>query len=696
MVCIFVSMRFLNEAPFVRLIVPCIAGILAAVYFLHNETIIITCACFSIALMVVLLSIKSHSTAFRYSWLNGLTINVALFFLSAQLTLCHTEIRFKNHFSKIAITGTTVVAKLSDPPVEKSKTFKCKVRIKNCSIGKVSVNTKGNAIVYIKKDSLSKMLKYGDVIAFCAGFKEIPPPQNPGEFDYKQYLSFHNIHQQQFIAQHQWLNLHINAGNHLMRFVYSLRNNLLCKLKEHGLLNDEYAVVAALLLGYDDEISAELMGAYAATGTLHVLSVSGLHVGLVYLAFHFLLIFLERFKNGKIIKGLLIIMLLWGYAALTGLSPAVMRATTMFSFIVIGQSIKRTTNIYNTLAASCLILLLFNPYLIFEVGFQLSYLAVLGIVFLQPLIYNSWSTNKWFWDQIWKITTVSIAAQLATFPLSVFYFHQFPNYFLLSNLMIIPVATLVIYNGILLFVLGSIPYLGVLLGKMLNYQLLFLNSSVTFLEHLPYALYTAISISIIEILLIYSLIIFIVLFFLKHKASTLFAGLSVVILLLSINLYKHVVNLRQQKIIVYNLPSASAIDIIQGTKNYFIADSVVSNSKSNLQFYIKNNWCNLGLKETIPITDNLIKIVKVGTKTLVRITKKEQLLQLPPIKVDYLVLSNNCNVNIAELNASTNFNLLVLDSGNSFLYAAQCISVCEKLNKKYYNVLTSGAFVENI
>ncbi len=689
-------MRFFNEAPLARLLVPCIAGILAAVYFLHNETVIISCACLSIVLLVVLLTIKSHLTAYRYSWLNGWAINSVLFFLTAQLTLCHTEIRFKNHFSKIAIPGTSVVAILSEPPVEKNKTFKCKLRIVNCSTANASVNTRGIAIAYIKKDSLSKMLRYGDVIAFRAGFREIHPPQNPGEFDYKQYLSFHNIHQQQFIAQNQWINLHINDGNSLMSFVYSLRSNLLCKLKEHGLLNDEYAVVAALLLGYDDEISTDLMGAYAATGTLHVLSVSGLHVGLVYLAFHILLIFLERFRNGKIVKGLLIIILLWGYAALTGLSPAVMRATTMFSFIVIGQSLKRTTNIYNTLAASCLILLLFNPYLIFEVGFQLSYLAVLGIVFLQPLIYNSWSTNKWLLDQIWKITTVSIAAQLATFPLSVFYFHQFPNYFLLSNLIIIPVATLVIYNGILLFVFGSIPYIGTLLGKVLNYQLLFLNSSVKFLEHLPYALYTAISISFIEAVLIYLLIIFTMLFFLKHKAGALFAGLSVVIILLSINLYKHVVNLHQQKIIVYNLPSASAIDIIEGTKNYFIADSVVSNNKSNLQFHIKNNWCNLGLKETIPITDNSIKIVKVGTKTLVRITKKEQLLQLPSIKVDYVVLSNNCNIKLNDLNATTSFNLLIIDSSNSFLYAAQCIRECERLKKKYYNVLTSGAFVENI
>jgi competence protein ComEC len=689
-------MRFFNEAPFVRLLLPFILGIIAGVYFLQNQMLLVVCSYISILILIAVIGVKSHSKAYKYSWLGGLAINAVLFFLGAQLTLNKTEILSAIHFTKHTGPGKYVIAELAEPSVEKEKTLKCIFRIRKVETADGVDNTDGKGLIYLQKDSLAQSLKYGDEIMFPADFKEISPPQNPGEFNYKRYLSFHNIYHQQYVAADKWSMLYINNGNALMSCVYKIRNSLLNKLKVHELKGDEYAVGAALILGYSDKLDAEIMNAYASTGTLHVLSVSGLHVGLVYVVFNFLLGFLERFKRGKLLKGILIIVLLWAYAALTGLSPAVLRATAMFSFVVLGQSLRRTTNIYNTLAVSCFVLILFNPFLIFDVGFQLSYLAVLGIVFLQPLIYNWWYINNWLLDQIWKITSVSIAAQLATLPVSLFYFHQFPNYFLLSNLIVIPVSTIVIYTGILVFALGNVPLLGALLGKTLNYLLLFLNGSVKFMEHLPYALWQGISISIIEVGVIYLLMILGIIYLLKKWFSLLVASLITLIILLAINLSEKVGHLNQQKLIVYNIPHTSAIDIIRGDTNYFISDTALLKNNSKMKFHVLNNWWDIGISKTNAVTNGSMNNMRVGAKSVVRIAKIEQLKGLDHSNTDYIILSDNCDISMYDLVKVFNFDLLIIDPSNSKRTINKWIQECGQLHKRYYNVSAKGAFVENI
>ncbi|MBI2270573.1 MAG: ComEC family competence protein [Bacteroidetes bacterium] len=689
-------MRFFNEAPLVRLLLPLILGIVSAVYFLNNVIILLICSCISIMALIALICIKPHTTAYKYTWMSGLAINSALFFFSAQLTLNKSEIRSVNHFSKHVHSGGYVIAQLTEPSVEKEKTLKCLFIINRIVTSDGIEQVNGKALVYIQKDTRASALKYGDEIVFRSDLREIAPPQNPEEFNYKRYLSFQNIFHQQYIKQEQWKLLNENAGNRVMSIVYDTRNSLLLKLNELGLKGQEYAVGAALILGYSDKLDPGIISAYAGTGTLHVLSVSGLHVGLVYVVFNFLLRFIERFKQGKIIKGISIIMLLWAYAALTGFSPAVLRAATMFSFVVLGRSINRDTNIYNTLAVSCFVLLLFDPFLIFDVGFQLSYLAVAGIIFLQPLIYNWWHTTKWLPDQVWKIISVSIAAQLATLPLCFFYFHQFPNYFLFSNLIVIPLSTLVIYNGILVFVLSNIPWLGTALSKLLNYLLAFLNSSVKFMEQLPYALWQGISISFMETGLIYLLIISGIVYLLKRKYIPLVVFLITGVILLSINLYERVGEGHQQKIIVYNIPHLSAIDLVDGNKNYFIADRSLTTETGKVHFYILPNRWSLGIAGTSFFRTDSLQKIRLGGKVVVHITDKDQVGGLEGLKADCVILSSNCELNLVELAKTVAFDLLVFDSSNSASHVGKWIQECRMLHKKYYNVATKGAFIMNI
>lgn len=689
-------MRFFNEAPLVRLLLPLILGIVSAVYFLNNGTILLVGSCVSIMVLIGVMCIKPHTTAYRYMWMSGLAINSTLFFLGAQLTLNKSEIRSVDHFSKLVHSGEYVIAQLSEPFIEKEKTLKCLCNITRIITSNGIEHVNGKALVYLQKGMQASALKYGDEIIFRSDLKEIAPPQNPGEFNYKRYLSFHNIFHQQYVKEEQWKLLNVNGGNRVMSVIYDTRNSLLRKLNESGVKGREYAVGAALILGYSDKLDPGIISAYAGTGTLHVLSVSGLHVGLVYVVFNFLLGFVERFKHGKIIKGMSIIILLWGYAALTGLSPAVLRAATMFSFVVVGRSINRNTNIYNTLAVSCFLLLLFDPFLIFDVGFQLSYLAVAGIVFLQPLIYNWWQTTKWLPDQVWKIFSVSIAAQLATLPLSFFYFHQFPNYFLLSNLIVIPVSTLVIYNGILVFVLSDIPGLGTVLSKVLNYLLVFLNSSVKFMEQLPYALWQGVSISFTETILIYLFIASGIFYLLKRNYVALVTSLITGVILLSVNLFERVKERQQQKLIVYNIPHISAIDLVDGDENYFIAHASLLTEPGKLNFHILPNRRSLGIRETNLANNDSFKKIRSGKKVVVHLTNKDQVEELEGLKADCIILSSNCELSLVELAKTVSFDLLVFDSSNSMSHIRKWIQECRILHKNYYNVAAEGAFIMNI
>ena len=204
--------------------------------------------------------------------------------------------------------------------------------------------------------------------------------------------------------------------------------------KENKLEGKEYAVVSALVAGYTDDLDIETMKAFADTGTLHVLSVSGMHVGIIYYVLNLLLLFLSKHRYGNILRVLILLSFLWLYSMITGMSAAVMRSAAMLSFIIVGKSFNRYVNTYNIIAASIFFLLIMNPFTLMDVGFQLSYISVIGIIWLQPHIYSIFDFNTKWKDEIWKVVSVSIAAQIATFPLGIFYFHQFPNYFLPSNL----------------------------------------------------------------------------------------------------------------------------------------------------------------------------------------------------------------------------------------------------------------------
>ncbi|MBA4301348.1 MAG: competence protein ComEC [Cyclobacterium sp.] len=307
----------------------------------------------------------------------------------------------------------------------------------------------------------------GQVILVEKSPEKIPSPIFPNEFDYSGFLARKGIHFRQFIGE-KFVIFDSSEVDHPKYWLSNFRKELVGIVQTKVPDPESQQIAAALLLGQKENLDKEIKNAYAETGTMHILAVSGLHVGIIYAILLFPLKGLRLRSKQK--KGYLfaVIILIWTYAVLTGFSPSVVRAATMFSLFTVGQMRERKPSSFNILAFSAMIMIVINPDVIFEVGFQLSYVAVAGILLIQPLIARFWIPPNMVLEYFWQLTAVSIAAQLATFPLSVYYFHIFPSYFLIANLVIIPLSFLVMQFGIPFLVFSWVPFLGAFLGWVVS------------------------------------------------------------------------------------------------------------------------------------------------------------------------------------------------------------------------------------
>src|SRR5690606_16219708 len=293
-------------------------------------------------------------------------------------------------------------------------------------------------------------------------------------------------------------------GNALIAYALALREQMVAKFVEYIPDRDAYSVASALILGYRAEMSEQLVQAFSATGTIHVLSVSGMHVVLVFWLLAKLLWWMDRRKVLRIAKFMLLLLAVWGYALLTGFSPPVLRASIMVSFVMAATIFGQQNRIYNSIAASAFFLLLYNPKFIVDIGFQLSYLAVLGIVFLHPVMRTIFPTGNRLVKPITDYVGMSIGAQAGAGPLAAYYFHQFPLYFLPANLFIVLPTSVIMYVG---FALLMLPAGGLArwAGARLEELIVATNAVLGYIEQWPMASIRGIWATQWESVLVYAL-----------------------------------------------------------------------------------------------------------------------------------------------------------------------------------------------
>jgi len=360
-------------------------------------------------------------------------------------------------------------------------------------------------------------------------------------------------------------------------------------------------------------------------------------------------------------------------------------------------------------SASAFFLLMWDPFLLMRVGFQLSYLAVIGIVYIQPKLYRLFDINNWLLDKIWAITTVSIAAQAATFPLALLYFHQFPNYFIFSNLIVIPMATLILCLGILVFITSFSDTLCYVFAKLLDFIVWLLNKAVQLIEQIPGSITEGITINISETWLIYLLIVLMLAFFASARLAFVKIAFMVLLVLIGLQLYENHQQFNQKKFIVYNVNKTAAYDFISGKTNYFLAGQELSDDVDKMLFHVKHNWWDMGLEATLHtdlgrvdsletntffLKNNFIsffdkRFVIIDTNFVHKAIEK-------PFEVDYVIISGNPYVSIKELKEQFDFAQIIIDSSNSDWNVTKWLKESEQLHVNCYAVSRQGAFVVEI
>lgn len=532
----------------------------------------------------------------KRAW-QGIWIIAFYFFCGLSWTLMQCEKNRPTHFSQLSESGDTLLIMVNEPPVAGENTFRFTGHVKAVVHHNSLQPAEGKMVVYLEKDSMAAGLQYGYELLVNARYEELNPPANPDAFDFSRHQYYRRIYHRTFLSVNDRIYTGINSGSALWHWVYSLRAQLIRWQNDVIKEPDSRAVAHALLTGYKETLDISLRDAYAATGAMHILAVSGLHTGLVFLVFHFLLMPVERLPGGKLLKTIAILLILWIYACLTGLAPSVCRAAAMLSFVTVGLQTERITHIYQSIAISAFVLLWVDPYLLAGTGFQLSYAAVAGIVFLMPRWPELPFRAPALLIKAWQIAGVSVAAQLFTMPLTLHYFGQFPVYFIITNLLALPAAALVLYTGIAFFAVRStgIAILWEAVGSVLNFLLGSLNLSIRFISNLPGSVMQGIWITPLQSAGLFVFLFLILLAFnMRHARSLVWAVLLLAIWLFSV-VYVVTKEHTSHRLIVHDAGRETLVQMLSGNRALWISSETGSKKTASLQYAASGAMLRRGL-----------------------------------------------------------------------------------------------------
>jgi competence protein ComEC len=579
-----------NKYPFVRLFFALALGValceaLGSMGVGRSGLFAVLAACIGMLYLLFRL-LKSY----RHLWIYGVA-TILVFTYLGYFRACLQDVTAKqDYYGTLSIGEGRYLARVYEPPSEKDNSIKVMLDLRGLMTDTATFKISGKVMAYLEKTDEAKALTYGDMLAFSVPIEEISPPMNPEEFDYQRYLNRRGVTGRVYLKQDDWLDTGVVETNPLYAFAYRFRDKLLSALQRCGLTEDEFGVGAAILLGYDESLPAQVRQNYVAAGSMHILCVSGMHVGIIYLLASFLLGLLGKGKRMALIRRLILLVLIWFYALLTGLSSSIMRATLMITFVLFGELIHRKGFALNSIAASAFLLLMVDPNNLFAIGFQLSYAAVVGIVLLQRPIYNLIYVQNKFLDKAWEITAVSLAAQIATMPFAIYYFKQFTPYFWLSNLIMTPLSFLVILSGMLLLVLSWVPWLNLALGKLVWLLLHVMNLSVAGIERLPCSLVKGLYMNGFQFAL--SLLLLLLLWlFVNLKKKRMMLEMLTVSAVFALTMAWRAQRLSQQsQFMVYSVRNHTAIDIVDGFKNVLLCDEALLAEVSSIDYSLKGHW----------------------------------------------------------------------------------------------------------
>ncbi len=674
--------KFLKFVPF-QLTIFLVLGILVGKYFIIQPQLITLLNFFAILILAIVYYFenKRYFPSIKFS----IAAFLAIFFIGINAIVLSTESHKNNHYSVYTKSSKNQKSKkvITIKKVLKPTMFYDKYEAEILQVN--NQITLGKILVNLERDSSNVILNVGDTFIVNSGLKEIKKPLNPYEFNYKNYLKNQQINHQIIISERELFSI-AKTNITLKNIVAKIRIKIIKSLKKYGFKNDELAVVNALILGQRQDISESLLESYTGAGAIHILAVSGLHIGIILMLLTFIFKPISYFKHGKTLTAVIIILLLWMYAIIAGLSPSVVRAVAMFTAITIGMYLNRPSNVYNSLIISMFFLLLFHPFYLFEVGFQLSYLAVFFIVWIQPKLFNIWISKVWILRKIWQLFTVSIAAQIGVLPLSLYYFHQFPSLFFISNLVIIPFLGVILIVGVIIIVCAILNILPSIVGDFYILIIQKMNFFVSWIAHQETFLFKNIPFSFSAMLASYLVIILFVKW--QEKKSVIrfkFVLFSVIVFQIVVLLEKQQLETTNEFIVFNKIKSGIIVQRYGDDIILFSKDSI---SKEN--YPVKPYLIEAGMhKLKVQAPRNFYQFLN----TTVLAVDSLGIYNIETIKPTAILLQYSPKINLERLLNTLHPKLIIADGSNYKNLVKNWEETCLKNKTPFYNTMQKGAFI---
>lgn len=683
-----------KQFPFIRLVCFLIAGIVTQWYFQLslNASLTIT------AVVVLLFGFYKllFAKKFTLAWLHGVLILLLFFCVGLMITWQQNMRNNLKWYKNIYSEGDIVLITIKEPLVDKPNSYKALAQVNAVYKNNYWFFTEGNILIYFKKDSVKPALQYGSQLVFSKSINSIKNNGNPAALDYSRYSLFQNITGQTFIKTNDYTILQSYNINYLQKFLFFIRDWALQTIRKNIHSQKELGIAEALLIGYRNDLDKDLVQAYSNTGVVHIIAISGLHIAVIYGALIWLF---ARFKSKRIKKWaqpVVILCVIWLFTLIAGAAPSVLRAAVMFTFVVVGKFFGKNGNIYNTLAASAFVLLLANPFYLWDVGFQLSYAAVFSIVlFAKPisnLLYFKNKSLRW----IWELGAVSLAAQVFTTPVIIYQFHQLPLLFFFSNLLIVPLSGIVLFGELLLFCFAWWKMAASFIGMLIEMLIRWMNNFIEHIDKLPFSVWDGLNISVVQLILLFIITALISFWIFNKHTKYLIAALSFIIVFVVLRDVDLISHKKQQELIIYNVPKQTAIDFISGNTCCFAGDSVVLQNAALRNFNLKparvySRVYSLSNTLLPDVKNCILQINSSKVLILDKIYFNQNI--TGKVKLDVLILSRNFNETPEQINDLFDCRYIIADSSIPQWKLAKWKKEFEELHLPFYSVDQYGAAV---
>jgi competence protein ComEC len=687
------AVYFWKQVPFIRLLLPFIAGIILQWYLQFSFQLLQVAGviCIVLSLLFFFLPVAKK---FSLRGVQGIFIQGLMFVIGGLITydkdIRHDDSWVGHHYKD----SSAVLVTLQEPLVEKTKSFKALASIDAVQVNRKWQKVKGNILIYFKKDSISLPFKYGSQIVFIKPLQQIKNSGNPGAFNYERYAAFQDINHQVFLKSDEYIDTKKDNINPVRQWLFDIRFAVINVLRKYIHPEREAAVAEALLIGYRDDLDKDLVQAYSNTGVVHIIAISGLHLGLIYGAMVWLFKIFKRRRWVVWVKPLVILGVLWTFSLVAGAAPSILRSAVMFTFIILGETIIRKTSIYNTLAVSAFAMLCFNPFFLWDVGFQLSYAAVISIIAFMKPVYNWFYIKNKLLNGLWKLNAVTLAAQVLTVPIVLYHFHQFPNLFMITNFVAVPLSSIILFGELLLLLTAFVPVIAEFVGWINSAMLKFMNSFIERMNEVPYSVSDGIQISVMQTIILYISIVALVTWLLRKNKLAFIAGVSAMVLFLSarsLDLYK---SNHQQKLIVYNVPQHSAVDVVDGNNYRFVGDTAILTDNFLQNFHMKPSRTLHRIEpvSSLPGFNTNYPFYLFNGRRILVVDQPLRFTSEARIPVDVIILSKNPRIYINQLAAVFDCKQYVFDASNPLWKIKLWKKDCDSLHLPHHSVAEKGAF----